>query len=192
MGDPAATQSPKRRTSRRLARRLLLLAILVGPMSAEPQGNERMEAGNKVVLGVRNQPLKTGAELLLAGNYEDGVKMTHKGLAQALGSREEEAGLSNLCAGYLQLGKYDTALQYCDMLLVRNDKHWRGYNNRALIYIKTEQWEKAEADLIKGEEINAGAYTMKVARSLYMDAVHPVVPEIEIDDRETKNRDEQE
>ncbi len=192
MGDPAATQSPECRTSRRLAGRLLLLAILVGPMSAEPQGNERMEAGNKVVLGVRNQPLKTGAELLLAGNYEDGVKMTHKGLAQALGSREEEAGLSNLCAGYLQLGKYDTALQYCDMLLVRNDKHWRGYNNRALIYIKTEQWEKAEADLIKGEEINAGAYTMKVARSLYMDAVHPVVPEIEIDDRETKNRDEQE
>lgn len=193
MGDPSATQGPKCRTSRRLAGRLLLLTILVGPMSAaEPQNNERMEAGNKVVLGVRNQPLKTGAELLLAGNYEEGVRMTHKGLAQALGSREEEAGLSNLCAGYLQLGKYDTALQYCDMLLVRNDKHWRGYNNRALIFIKTEQWDKAEADLIKGEEINASAYTMKVARSLYMDAVHPVAPEIEIDDRKTKNRDEKE
>jgi tetratricopeptide (TPR) repeat protein len=149
-----------------------------------------MEAGSKVVLGVRNQPLKAGADSLLAGDYEEGVRLTHRGLAQALGSREEEAGLSNLCAGYLQLGKYVMAMQYCDMLLVRNEKNWRGYNNRALIYIKTKQWDKAEADLIKGEELNGSAYTLKVARSMYMDAVHPVAPEIEIDDREIQNREE--
>jgi tetratricopeptide (TPR) repeat protein len=116
------------------------------------------------------------------------VKLTHEGLQQAVGFREGEAALSNLCAGYLQLGKYDTALQYCELLLARNDESWRGYNNRALIYIKTKQWDKAEADLIKGEELNAGAHTMKVARSMYMDAVYPVAPEIEIDDRETKDR----
>ncbi len=72
------------------------------------------------------------------------------------------------------------------MLLARNDKHWRAYNNRALIYMKTKQWNKAEADLIKGEELNAGAHTMKLARAMYMDAVHPVAPEIEIDDRQRK------
>ena len=167
-----------------------LLAFLIAPVHAEPQNDERMESGSKVVLGVRNMPLKRGAEKLLSGNYEEGVRLTHEGMEQAFGVREEEVALSNLCAGYLQLGKYDTALQYCDILLVRNDKHWRGYNNRALIYIKTKQWDKAEADLIKGEELNAGAYTMKVARAMYMDAVHPVAPEIEIDDRANSDRDE--
>ena len=167
-----------------------LLAFLIAPVHAEPQNDERMESGSKVVLGVRNMPLKRGAEKLLSGNYEEGVRLTHEGMEQAFGVREEEVALSNLCAGYLQLGKYDTALQYCDILLVRNDKHWRGYNNRALIYIKTKQWDKAEADLIKGEELNAGAYTMKVARAMYMDAVHPVAPEIEIDDRANSGRDE--
>ena len=166
----------------RLRPLLPLLAILIVPVPAESQEDDRMVSGNKTVLGVRNLPLKRGADMLLAGQYEKGVELTHRGMEQAIGFREEEAALSNLCAGYLQLGKYDTALQYCEILLVRNDKHWRGYNNRALIYIKTE--------LIKGEELNAGAYTMKVARSMYMDAVHPVAPEIEIDDRETTDREE--
>ena len=191
MGTPV-NHGPKYGSTMRLASQLLLLALLVGPVSVFSQINDRTGTGNKVVLGVRNQPLKTGAELLLAGKYEEGVEMTHKGLTQAFGAREEEAGLSNLCAGYLQLQKYDKALQYCDMLLVRNDKNWRGYNNRALVYIKTEQWEKADADLSKGEELNAGAYTIKVARAMYMDAVHPVAPEIEIDDREKKKREENE
>lgn len=189
MGDSASIKSPERCANGRLIGAVLLLSILLAAIPAQAQTHDR-EAGNKVVLGVRNQPLRTGAELLLAGNYEKGVEMTHKGLAQALGVREEEAGLSNLCAGYLQLGKYNRALQYCDMLLVRNDKHWRGYNNRALVYMKIEQWEKADADLVKGEDLNAGAYTLKLARALYMDAVHPVVPEVEIDDRKKNDRED--
>ena len=56
--------------------------------------------------------------------------------------------------------------------------------------VKTEQWDKAEADLIKGEELNAGAHTMKLARAMYMDAVHPVAPEIEIDDRDKEDANE--
>ncbi len=191
MGHRAANQTINRLTTRRLTS-WLLLTIVITPFPAESQNNDRMDAGSKVVLGVRNQPLKAGADSLLAGDFEVGVRQTHRGLAQAHGSREEEAGLSNLCAGYLQLGKYVMALQYCNMLLVRNEKNWRGYNNRALIYIKTEQWDKAEADLIKGEELNGGAYTLKVARSMYMDAVHPVAPEIEIDDREIQNREDKE
>jgi tetratricopeptide (TPR) repeat protein len=168
----------------------MLTMILVLPVLAQAQTSERMETGTKTVIGVRNMPLKSGAEALLAGRYEEGVRLTHIGLKQAFGVREEEAALSNLCAGYLQLGKYDTALQYCEILLARNSEHWRAYNNRALIYMKTEQWDKAEADLIKGEELNAGAYTMKVARAMYMDAVHPVTPEIEIDDRDKEEENE--
>ena len=152
-------------------------------------GQQRADAGSKTVVGVRNLPLKDGADALLAGRWEDGIRLTHIGLEQAFGAREEEAALSNLCAGYLQTGKYDTALMYCEMLLARNPDHWRGYNNRALIYIKTKQWEKARLDLERGEELNAGAYTMKVARALYMDAVHPVTEEVEVDDRDKTSDD---
>jgi tetratricopeptide (TPR) repeat protein len=117
-------------------------------------------------------------------NDAEGVRLTHQGLQLAVGSREEEAALSNLCAGYIKLGLYDNALKYCNLLLGRNDRNWRGYNNRAVIYIKTKQWDKADKDLERGEELHPNARTLKIARSMYMDAVHPVAPEIEIDDRQ--------
>ena len=169
---------------------LTLLTMPLQPGLAQADDSDRMETGTKTVIGVRNVPLKSGAEALLGGDYEEGVRLTHLGLKQAFGVREEEAALSNLCAGYLQLQKYDTALQYCETLLARNDENWRAYNNRALIYMKTKQWDKAEADLIKGEELRPGAHTMKLARAMYMDAVHPVSPEIEIDDRDKEDANE--
>ena len=191
MGIPACNQGLFRRLRWRRASQLLpLLAILIVPDLALPQAKMESTAGSTTVLGVRNLPLKRGAEKLLAGQYEEGVRLTHEGMELAFGNHEEEAALSNLCAGYLQLEKYGTALQYCEMLLARDPESWRAYNNRALIYIKTKQWDKADADLIKGEELKPGAYTMKVARSMYMDAVHPVEPEIEIDDRESEELDE--
>ena len=144
------------------------------------------------VIGPRNLPLHDGAQALLAGDIEKGVELTHEGLAIAMGRREEEAALSNLCAGYIKLGRYSEALKYCNILLARNDKNWRGYNNRAVVYIQTKQWERAEKDLIKGEELNPDARTMKVARAMYMDAVHPVSPEIEIDDRQDNDNQDPE
>ena len=150
------------------------------------QGADRInrEQNATTIIGPRNVPLYDGAQELLAGNNAEGVRLTHKGLRIAHGRREEEAALSNLCAGYIKLELYDNALKYCELLLARNDRNWRGYNNRAVIFIMTKQWEKAEQDLLKGEALHPGANTMKVARAMYMDAVHPVAPEIEIDDRQ--------
>lgn len=164
---------------------LFLALVLMAPICSG-QGAQRMEqdTGPKTVIGPRNLPLYDGAQALLAGDDAEGVRLTHKGLQVAQGRREEEAALSNLCAGYIKLAMYDEALKYCELLLARNDRNWRGYNNRAVIYIKTKQWEKAEADLTRGEELNPDARTLKIARAMYMDAVHPVAPEIEIDDRQ--------
>ena len=164
---------------------LLTVLVMAAPF-AWGQVPDRMERdpGTHTVIGPRNMPLYEGAQELLAGNDAEGVRLTHKGLQLAQGSREEEAALSNLCAGYIKLALYDNALQYCDLLLQRNAGNWRGYNNRAVIFIKTEQWDKAEQDLKKGEELNPNARTLKIARSMYMDAVHPVAPEVEIDDRQ--------
>jgi Flp pilus assembly protein TadD len=69
-------------------------------------------------------------------------------------------------------------------LLVRNDKNWRAYNNRAVIYIKTSKYEMADRDLSRAEALRPGAHTLKVARAMYLDAVSPVTPEVEVDDRQ--------
>jgi len=148
------------------------------------------QVGAETIIGPRNVPLDNGAKALISGDDEEGVRLTLIGLEIAVGKREHEAALSNLCAGYVKLGKYSDALKYCNLLLARNDKHWRGYNNRAVVYIQTKQWEKAHLDLTKGEELNPGARTLKVARSMYMDAVYPVREEVEIDDRQKKNDDD--
>jgi tetratricopeptide (TPR) repeat protein len=139
-------------------------------------------------IGSANPDLSEGARMLLGGREEEGIRLTLKGLKAATGKKEEEIALSNLCAGYTNLGDYETALKYCDLLLRRNDKLWRVYNSKALIYINTKQYEKAEQELIKGEALNADARSMKIARALYLDATNPVAPEIEVDDRKPENQ----
>lgn len=153
---------------------------------------EKTDLGPAMVIGPRNLPLHDGAQALMAGKSEEGVRLTHQGLELAQGRREEEAALSNLCAGYIKLGNYPEALKYCDILLTRNDKNWRGYNNRAVVHIMMKNYELAADDLDKGEALNPGARTLKVARAMYMDAVYPVRPEIEVDDRDRQDDEDTE
>ena len=144
---------------------------------------------SKVVIGPRNLDLSEGAQELLAGNAAEGVKLTLRGLAVAQGKREKEAALSNLCAGYIMIGMLEPALEYCNMLILSNERHWRGRNNRALIYVMQENYEKAEEDLLVGQELNPNARTLKVVKGMLMDATQPVESNIVIDDRRRKNAD---
>jgi tetratricopeptide (TPR) repeat protein len=161
-----------------------ILALVLVPLAEAQTRKLGGEADNSVVIGKSNPQLYEGAQALLASDAERGVRLTLIGLRVAQGEREHETALSNLCAGYILLAQYQSALLYCDMLLARNDKNWRAYNNRAVIYIKTNQYDMAERDLARGEALRPGAHTLKVARAMYMDAVHPVTPEVEVDDRQ--------
>jgi len=171
------------------SRTAFVLATLIITPLCWAQGADRLksETGATTVIGPRNVPLHDGAQALLAGRGENGVDLTLQGLKLAQGRREEEAALSNLCAGYIMLEQFDEAMKYCELLLQRNDNNWRAYNNRALIYLYTKQYDKADADLSRGEAINPGSHTLKVARAMYLDAVDPVAPSIEIDDRQGRN-----
>lgn len=175
------------RTTAALNGMAICLALL--PAFAAAQGTRPLEsdAAPKTVIGQTNPSLHEGATALMAGKAKLGVRKTLEGLEVANGEREHEAALSNLCAGYILLNQYQAALGYCDLLLARNDKNWRAYNNRAVVYIKMGQYGKAEKDLAKGEALRPGAHTLKVARAMYMDAVHPVAPEVEVDDRKPVN-----
>lgn len=173
---------------------LVLLAGIMPQPAAMAQNADRMDPQTSAMttIGQRNPPLYDGAQALLAGRDEDGVRLTLEGLRLAQGKREEEAALSNLCAGYIRLRQFDTAMNYCNMLLERNQKSWRGYNNRAVIYLEHKEYEKADQDLKRAEAINPGAHTLKVARGMYMDAVYPVAPAVEIDDRQRQGTAESE
>lgn len=137
----------------------------------------------KTILGPRNLHLYDGAQALMAGDGEEGVRLTLLGLEAAQGAREIKAAHGNLCAGYVMIDQPEQALEYCDWVLERDPRHWKSYNNRALAYMKLGRMEEAEADIRKGQEINPNSRTLKIVMGMYRDKTEPVMPHIEIDER---------
>lgn len=161
-------------------RALLFGALLVvgAPLAAAQE--------SRTVIGPANPPLQDGAEALLMGDAEEGVRLTLQGLAQAGSIKERHTAWSNLCAGYVMLGDLRTGLEFCDRVIAETDRNWRAYSNRALIYIRMQRFDEADADLKKGEAISPNARTLKAVRAMWRDAVEPVAPSIVIDDRRRK------
>lgn len=141
------------------------------------------ESQSKTVIGPSNPDLYHGANALLVGDGEEGVRLTLLGLQRATNRRSRMTGMSNLCAGYIMLEQLDTALSYCNEVLEADDRHWRAYSNRALVYVKMERYEEAERDLQMAESLVSNARTVKIVRSMLLDATDPVAPQIVIDDR---------
>lgn len=137
----------------------------------------------KTVIGPRNINLSDGAQALMAGDGEEGVRLTLLGLEAAHGTREAKAGHANLCAGYLLIDKPLEALEHCDWVLERDSTHWKTYNNRALVNMRLGRLEESEEDIRKGQALNPGSTTLKIVKGMYRDKTEPVTPHIEIDDR---------
>ena len=166
-----------------MARRRILLAIL---LLAAVHGYADEDPEAKTVIGPRNPDLYAGANALLAGNAETGVRLTLQGLKSAQGLREEKIGHANLCAGYLLLNQLETALQHCNWVLERDPDHWRSYNNRAIVYLRLGRLAESEADIEKGQELRPNSEKLKEVRGMYLDTVEPVDEKITIDDRRNK------
>lgn len=138
---------------------------------------------SQTVIGPSNLNLYDGAAALIAGDAEKGIRLTQLGLSMATSRRERLIGLSNLCAGYLLLEQHETALNYCNQALELNDRHWRSYSNRALIYLKLKRYSEAEQDLERGLSISPNSTELKTVKSQLLDEVDPVSPRITVDDR---------
>lgn len=164
-----------------IRRFVALLALLGSTVAASAAGQE--DAQIRSVIGPSNIDLADGATALRAGNAEDGVRLTQRGLKSAANDRERVAGYSNLCAGLIMLERFDDALDACNRALEINDGHWRGYSNRALAYVKLERFTEAQRDIATSESINPNARSTKVIKSMLLDATDPVAPSITIDDR---------
>lgn len=168
-------------------RHLPVLALLTALISGVANADREDESA-KTVIGPRNPALVDGARELLDGNVEEGLRLSKLGLDVAVGQRERQAGLGNVCAGYVMLQQYDIALEYCDQALSENDRNWRALCNRALIYLKTERFAEAELDLQAAEAIAPNATALKEVRGMLLDATAPVTPNIVIDDRRSAGK----
>jgi len=151
----------------------LFLAVSLQAHAEEP----------KTVLGPRNIYLHDGANALIAGDIEEGVRLTRRGLELAHGAREEKAGHANLCAGYLLLDQPEEALVHCNWVLERDASHWRAYNNRALVYLRLGRYDESEEDIRKGQALRPGSKTLKIVKGMYLDETKPVTPNVEVDER---------
>lgn len=171
-------------------RHLPVLAVLTALIGGFAHADIEDESA-RTVIGPRNPALANGAEELLAGNVEEGLRLSKLGLDAAVGQRERQAGLGNICAGYVMLEQYDTALGYCDQALGEYDRNWRTLCNRALIYLKTQRFAEAEADLQAAEAIAPNATALKEVRGMYLDATAPVTPNIVIDDRRSAGQNDE-
>ena len=160
---------------------LLLATLLLTVFPAVAQVPDPEEP--KTVIGPSNIDLADGASALRMGDAEEGVRLTRRGLRSANSARERLAGYSNLCAGLIMLGRHEEAIESCDAAIAIDDGQWRGYSNRALANIKLQRYAAAESDIRRGEELNPNARTLKVVKSMYLDAVDPVTPNVIIDDR---------
>ncbi len=158
-------------------RHILLVTLLLA--SAPASSNEEA----KTVIGPDNIYLADGAEALMVGNGEDGVRLTLLGLQTADGTRQEKIAHSNLCAGYLLLNQLETALEHCNWVLELDPAHWRTYNNRALVYMRLERFDEAEEDIRKGQTIRPRSEKLKTVKGMYLDETQPVTPHIEVDER---------
>ena len=169
--------------------RLLAFAMFVAYMVCWSSAVVGQEA--RTVIGPRNPDLAAGADALMAGDAEEGVRLTLLGLKRTASVRDRKTGMSNLCAGYVLLNDLDTALDYCNQVLELDDKYWKAYSNRALVYVR-KRYDEAEADLQSGEALAPNSRTLRAVRAMLLDAIEPVAPNVVIDDRRQppKERDD--
>lgn len=117
-----------------------------------------------------NPDLSDGARALQLKQFDEGIRLTLRGLKLEVSSRMRANALSNLCAGYLALRRFPLALESCNDALQINPRSWRAYNNRALVFLGQGRVEAARRDVETGLTINPASRTLQRARDMAQSA----------------------
>ena len=146
----------------------LVLCVASQPALAQARGSADVHTpeSRTVLGGVRNEYLLAGSHALLAGRYDEGIRLTKLGLELVTVARDRASALSNLCAGYAAKNEPDTAIEYCSESLAANDGNWRAYSNRAYAYYLKRMFEEADRDLDTALAINPDARQMPSIRGM--------------------------
>ena len=140
-----------------MSRRTWLIAIGVALLSGPASRGD--DTGITVIGADPN--LSAGADALKLRNYDEGIRLTLEGLRSSVQPSDRVGAFSNLCAGYVGIEDFESALSYCNRALSIDDGSWRAYNNRSLVHLGLGDVDMAQRDLEKGLEINPDAPTLR-------------------------------
>ena len=161
---------PQKCSFRRMA--LLVTGLLItAAASADEAGT------SSTILGTQPD-LADGARALQLRQFEEGVRLTLQGLKQEASRRQRASGLSNLCAGYAALQRYDEAIEACNAAMDLNAPRWRVYNNRALALLGKGQVIAARRDVDAGLAMNPDSNSLR--KVLVLVEIAEISPEITI------------
>ena len=121
------------------------------------------EPTSKTVIGPANLDLAAGADALRFGDYEEGIKLTLRGLEQHPSERDRSAALSNLCAGYAATDEYDLAIEHCNDALQIDERNWHAYHNRAAANLYQGNLDEAIRDAEAGLALNPRSRKLRKA-----------------------------
>lgn len=142
----------------------LIVSLAAGAIGAQTS-DRAQRAESRTVLGT-NDLLAEGAEQIRMRQYDEGIRLTTLGLAQAPSINERAAALSNLCAAFAAKGNADQAIDYCTQSLALRDDNWRAYSNRSYAYYLKGRYREAHDDLAMVVSINPDAPTIEKIRGL--------------------------
>ncbi len=138
---------------------LLLVLGFVQPVWSDT------DTGSTFVVGA-DPDLSAGSVALQSGRYEEGIRLTLKGLERTIAPRQRATAMSNLCAGYTMAGDYDAAIAQCNEALELGYNTWRVYNNRALAYLFKGELQAAQHDLDTGLSMNPDSKKLRQVQEM--------------------------
>jgi tetratricopeptide (TPR) repeat protein len=132
-------------------------AVLLVASTGWAQNNTQQVADSRTVLGGGNDYLAAGAEMIRAGQYDDGIRLTTLGLERSPSIADKAAALSNLCAAHAAKGNPDLAITFCTESIDVNEKNWRAYSNRSYAFYLKGMYAQANSDLELASSISPNA-----------------------------------
>ncbi len=144
-------------------------AVLLGGLAALADGT--LAAAESSVTFGPHPDLVAGAEALQLGRFEQGIARTLAGLEAVVTPQQRASALNNLCAGYIALRQYDTAIVHCSAALEIDSGSWQAYNNRALAYLGKGLVRLARRDLRRGLQLNPHAEKLRQVEALVEEAL---------------------
>ena len=143
----------------------LIASLAAGAIGAQSTDTKADRAESRTVLGT-NDFLAQGAEQIRMRQYDEGIRLTSLGLAQAESITQRAAALSNLCAAYAAKGNADQAIDFCTQSIALREDNWRAYSNRSYAYYLKGKFKEAHDDLDIASSINPDAPTIEKIRGL--------------------------
>ncbi len=138
----------------------MLVFVLASPCGADDLDGSAL----RTTFGA-NEYLVAGSEMLRAGQFDEGIRLTLIGLERGNpGVRDRAAGLGNVCAGYVSKNEPDAAIPYCDRSLELDDRNWRVYTTRARAYLAKGSLAEAVRDNDAAAAINPDSAHVKELR----------------------------